>query len=55
MCAFYVLKIGDFYTCRLSPTSVADPDPGSGAFFYLWIRDWFQDGKKFRSRIKDPV
>jgi hypothetical protein len=25
-CAFYWLKVGDFYTCRLSPSSVADPD-----------------------------
>jgi hypothetical protein len=41
----------------LSPTlnalgSVADPDPGSGAFLTSGSRIW--DGLKFRIRILDP-
>ncbi len=39
----------DFYCLSYVPTSVEDPDPGSGAFFDPWIRDtgWV--------RNQDPV
>jgi hypothetical protein len=36
--------------------NVADPDPGSGAFFYPWIRnpDPGSGMKKSKSRTRDP-